>query len=65
MIDREVALDCKILDDLADKRPQLEGMKLGRFDRALGLNRERIERIYRGRDTGPTIRPFNPLSSAG
>jgi hypothetical protein len=24
-------------------------MKLSRFDRVLGLNRERIDRIYRGR----------------
>jgi hypothetical protein len=24
-------------------------MKLSRFDRVLGLNRERIDRVYRGR----------------
>jgi hypothetical protein len=27
-------------------------MKLSRFDRVLGLNRERIERIYRGKGNG-------------
>jgi hypothetical protein len=48
LIDREVKLDCEILTKLADKRPQLAGMKLSRFDRALGLNRERIDEIYRG-----------------
>jgi hypothetical protein len=33
---------------LADKNPDIDGMKLSRFDRVLGLNRERIEAIYRG-----------------
>jgi hypothetical protein len=31
-------------------------MKLSRFDRVLGLNRERLDRVYRGRpaaDCGP------------
>jgi phenylpropionate dioxygenase-like ring-hydroxylating dioxygenase large terminal subunit len=45
----EIDLDVDILDHLADKKPMLEGMKLSRFDRALGLNRERIERVYRGK----------------
>jgi phenylpropionate dioxygenase-like ring-hydroxylating dioxygenase large terminal subunit len=48
-LDHEIHLDVRILENLADKRPDLEGMKLSRFDRVLGLNRERIERIYRGR----------------
>jgi len=39
----------RILEGLADQRANLEGMKLSRFDKALGLNRERIERVYRGR----------------
>jgi len=64
MIEREVALDCKVLKNLADKRPQLDGMKLSRFDRALGLNRERIERIYRGNATIPLLHTFDPLSPA-
>jgi hypothetical protein len=48
LIEREVDLDCRILANLADASPELDGLKLSRFDRALGLNRERIERIYRG-----------------
>ena len=48
-LDHEIDLDVKILKNLADKSPDIEGMKLSRFDRALGLNRERIDKIYRGR----------------
>jgi phenylpropionate dioxygenase-like ring-hydroxylating dioxygenase large terminal subunit len=48
MLQREVDLDVQILENLASKNPSLEGMKLSRFDRALGLNRERIESVYRG-----------------
>jgi phenylpropionate dioxygenase-like ring-hydroxylating dioxygenase large terminal subunit len=47
-IDHEIRLDVRVLEGLADKNPSIEGMKLSRFDRVLGLNRERIERIYRG-----------------
>lgn len=50
LVDREVRLDIRMVESLADKRPAIDGMKLSRFDRVLGLNRERIERIYRGRD---------------
>ena len=46
----EIDLDVRILEGLADKTTAIEGMKLSRFDRVLGLNRERIERIYRGRE---------------
>ena len=49
-ISREVDLDVEILESLANKDPGIEGMKLSRFDRVLGLNRERIDRIYRGLD---------------
>lgn len=45
----EIDLDVRILEGLADKNPSIEGMKLSRFDKVLGLNRERIERIYRGK----------------
>lgn len=48
-LDYEIRLDVKILEGLADQRTGLEGMKLSRFDKVLGLNRERIERVYRGR----------------
>ncbi|HZZ78722.1 MAG TPA: Rieske 2Fe-2S domain-containing protein [Gemmataceae bacterium] len=51
-LDYEIKLDVKVLEGLADKDPSIEGMKLSRFDRVLGLNRERIERIYRGNDDG-------------
>jgi hypothetical protein len=45
---REIGFDLDILKGLASYETSIEGMKLGRFDRVLGLNRERIERIYRG-----------------
>ena len=39
--------DAFLLENLADKSPDLEGMKLSRFDTILGLTRERLRRIYR------------------
>ena len=48
MLSHEIDLDMDILDNLADKSPGIEGMKLSRFDRVLGLNRERIDKVYRG-----------------
>ena len=36
-------------NDVNMVRPGIDGMKLSRFDRVLGLNRERIERVYRGK----------------
>jgi nitrite reductase/ring-hydroxylating ferredoxin subunit len=47
--DREIRRDMALLSNLADQSPGLEGMKLSRFDRILGLTRERIDRIYRGK----------------
>lgn len=47
-LDYELRLDVRILEGLADKSTSIEGMKLSRFDKVLGLNRERIERVYRG-----------------
>lgn len=47
-LDHEIQLDVKVLEGLADKDTSIEGMKLSRFDKVLGLNRERIEKIYRG-----------------
>lgn len=47
--DAEILEDVRILQGLASQDTSLEGMKLSRFDRVLGLNRERIENIYRGR----------------
>jgi hypothetical protein len=40
--------DAFLLENLADKSPSLEGMKLSRFDPILGLTRERLRRIYYG-----------------
>lgn len=45
--------DVFLLENLADKSPSLEGMKLSRFDSILGLTRERLRRIYYGeRESG-------------
>jgi nitrite reductase/ring-hydroxylating ferredoxin subunit len=44
---KEIGFDLDILNGLASYETSMEGMKLSRFDRVLGLNRERIERIYR------------------
>ena len=52
-LDYEIQLDVKILEGLADKNPSIDGMKLSRFDKVLGLNRERIERVYRGSNGSP------------
>jgi phenylpropionate dioxygenase-like ring-hydroxylating dioxygenase large terminal subunit len=48
MMTHEIDLDVGLLANLADKSVGLEGMKLSRFDRVLGQNRERIQRVYRG-----------------
>ena len=45
---KEIGFDLDILNGLARYETSLEGMKLSRFDRVLGLNRERVKRIYRG-----------------
>jgi phenylpropionate dioxygenase-like ring-hydroxylating dioxygenase large terminal subunit len=47
-LDDEIHLDLDILNGLASHDTDLDGLKLSRFDRVLGLNRERIARIYRG-----------------
>jgi phenylpropionate dioxygenase-like ring-hydroxylating dioxygenase large terminal subunit len=51
-IDREMQADVAMLGQLADYNQSIEGMKLSRFDKVLGLNRERIARIYRGESSG-------------
>ena len=47
-LDREIKLDLEILKGLASQETGIEGMKLSRFDKVLGLTRERISRVYRG-----------------
>jgi nitrite reductase/ring-hydroxylating ferredoxin subunit len=49
LLDKEIRLDVDILEGLASRDPSIEGMKLSRFDRVLGLNRERLDQVYRGR----------------
>ncbi len=51
-IDREVRADVSMLDHMADYGTGIEGLKLSRFDKVLGLTRERIARIYRGTPPG-------------
>jgi phenylpropionate dioxygenase-like ring-hydroxylating dioxygenase large terminal subunit len=51
-IDREVRADVSMLYNLADYDTGIEGLKLSRFDKVLGLTRERIARIYRGIQQG-------------
>jgi hypothetical protein len=46
--DAEIRADVEILGHLADYDPDIGGMKLSRFDKVLGLTRERVRRIYRG-----------------
>jgi hypothetical protein len=47
-LDAEIQLDVALVENLASHDPSIVGMKLGRFDRVLALNRERIARVYRG-----------------
>jgi hypothetical protein len=47
----EIDADIDMLQYMADYEPGLAGLKLSRFDKSLGLNRERIQRIYRGEST--------------
>jgi phenylpropionate dioxygenase-like ring-hydroxylating dioxygenase large terminal subunit len=47
-LDYEIRLDVRILEGLADQNASMEGLKLSRFDKMMGLNRDRIDRIYRG-----------------
>lgn len=47
-IEREVTADVEMLQHLADYSTDIEGLKLSRFDKVLGLTRDRIRTIYRG-----------------
>jgi hypothetical protein len=48
-----MAEDVWILENLADQTPEMEGMKLSRFDRILGMTREKLRRIYLGTGEEP------------
>lgn len=47
-VDREIRADVSMLYHMANYDTGIEGLKLSRFDKVLGLTRERIARIYRG-----------------
>ena len=51
-VDREIRQDIEMLEHMASKDVAIDGMKLSRFDKVLGLTRERISRIYRGEPGG-------------
>ncbi len=51
-IDREIQADVAMLYHMADYGTSIDGLKLSRFDKVLGLTRERIARIYRGETAG-------------
>jgi hypothetical protein len=51
-LDKEIRADVAMLEHLADYSTAIEGLKLSRFDKVLGLTRERIDRIYRGKLPG-------------
>jgi vanillate O-demethylase monooxygenase subunit len=53
LVDLEVRLDKRMVERIADKRTEMTGMKLGRFDKPLAESRRRIDRIYRTGYTGP------------
>jgi phenylpropionate dioxygenase-like ring-hydroxylating dioxygenase large terminal subunit len=61
-LDAEIKLDVRVLESLASHDCGIEGLKLSRFDRVLGLNRERLARVYRGR---PEPAATLPLRAAG
>jgi phenylpropionate dioxygenase-like ring-hydroxylating dioxygenase large terminal subunit len=51
-VDREVRQDISMLEHLGDKTIDIDGLKLSRFDKVLGLTRERISRVYKGEPAG-------------
>ncbi|HMV41630.1 MAG TPA: Rieske 2Fe-2S domain-containing protein [Leptospiraceae bacterium] len=48
IINLEILRDKRMLEKILDKDPHVAGMRLTRFDRSLGPNRKRIEKIYKG-----------------
>jgi vanillate O-demethylase monooxygenase subunit len=51
LVDLEVRLDKRMIERLADTRPELTGNRLGRFDQALVEARKRIDSLYRAGST--------------
>jgi phenylpropionate dioxygenase-like ring-hydroxylating dioxygenase large terminal subunit len=54
-VDREIRQDIAMLKHMGSLETGIEGLKLSRFDKVLGLTRERIARVYRG--TTPAAQP--------
>jgi phenylpropionate dioxygenase-like ring-hydroxylating dioxygenase large terminal subunit len=63
-IDYEIRRDKQILEGLSDQSADIEGMKLSRFDKPLVLNRQRINRVYRGLDPDSCPGDGNGLASS-
>jgi phenylpropionate dioxygenase-like ring-hydroxylating dioxygenase large terminal subunit len=63
-LDAEVRQDVRMLENLANTDCGIGGLKLSRFDRVLGLNRERLDRIYRGRPGRAVHLPFRAASES-
>jgi phenylpropionate dioxygenase-like ring-hydroxylating dioxygenase large terminal subunit len=55
-VDREIQQDINMLRHMGSLDTGIEGLKLSRFDKVLGLTRERINKIYRG--TTPASQPL-------
>ncbi|GAB1545499.1 hypothetical protein NUACC21_81750 [Scytonema sp. NUACC21] len=55
LLDYETRLDKKMLEGIADQDTKLTGIQLGRFDKPLGLTRERIKRLYWQKDFTPAL----------
>jgi phenylpropionate dioxygenase-like ring-hydroxylating dioxygenase large terminal subunit len=47
-VELEVRLDRRLVESLADKDPNMRGMKLGRFDKVMWETRRRVASIYEG-----------------
>lgn len=48
LVDLEIRLDVRMLENLADKSITITGLRLSRFDKVLGLHRRRVATVYRG-----------------
>lgn len=48
LVDIEIRLDVRMLENLADKSTGIAGLRLSRFDKVLGLHRRRVATVYRG-----------------
>ncbi|SEL54158.1 vanillate O-demethylase monooxygenase subunit [Stigmatella aurantiaca] len=59
IVDYETRLDQRMLSQLADKSPDLRGMKLARLDKPLGQVRAMVNRVYRGQ-----LQPVRAVESA-